>query len=176
MPLTRKRFSSSTLTAAGAQHVSWVVTDAIAGHHRAATRAAFAPVSSSYPPTARGRARSASDGNHQGEQATCDSSDQEPQAHGEDPREDGSLQTGVDTSRGGVHEHVWVCARVQLADTWGALRRVTVVLQRQGEAEKAPHHSATTKHEVTQSPSNHSALPMTQCHRFIIGSVFGVLN
>lgn len=51
-----------------------------------------------------------------------------------------------------------------------------MVLQRQGEAEEAPRHSAATKHEVTQSSSNYSALSMTQCHRFVIGRVFGLLN
>ena len=51
-----------------------------------------------------------------------------------------------------------------------------MVLQRQGEAEKAPRHSAATKHEVTQPPSNHPALSMTQGHRFVIGRVFGLLN
>lgn len=51
-----------------------------------------------------------------------------------------------------------------------------MVLQRQGEAEKAPRHSAAPKHEVTQSPSDHATLSMTQCHRSVIGRVFGLLN
>jgi len=158
------------------------VTNAIAGHHRAAARAASAPVSSSDPATACGRraARSTADGNHQGEHAADDDSNQEPQAHGKNPRKDGCHQTGVDTLRDGLRdgvcERVCVRVRVQVAHARDALRRATVVLQRQGEAEKAPGHGAATKHEVTQSPSNQSALSMTQCHRFVIGRVFGVLN
>ncbi len=182
MPLTRKRFSSSTFAAAGAQDVAWAVSNAISGHHGAATRAAFAPVSSSYPATAcrRAASRSASDGNHQGEQAADDDSNQEPQAHGKNPRKDGCHQTGVDTLRDGLRdgvcEHVCVRVRVQVTHARDALRRATVFLQRQGEAEKAPDQGAATKHEVTQASSNHPALSMTQCHRFVIGRVFGVLN
>jgi len=79
--------------------------------------------------------------------------------------------------RDGVFEHVCVYVRMSVcaADVWSALR-ATVILQRQGEAEKAPRHSAATKHEVTQAPSNHPSLSTTQCHRSVIGRVFGLLN
>jgi hypothetical protein len=158
------------------------VTNAIAGHHGAATRLALAPVSSSYPTTSCGGAaggaasRPASDTDHQGEQAAEDGSNEKPQAHGENPRKDGCRQIGADTLREGVWKHRCVRVRVHAADVWSALRRATVILQRQGEAEKAPGHSAATKHEVAQAPSNHSALSRAQCHRFVIGRVFGVLN
>lgn len=61
-------------------------------------------------------------------------------------------------------------------DAWSGLRRATVALQRQKEAEKASSQGAATKHEVTQSPSNHPALSMTEYHRVVIGRVFGLLN
>jgi len=71
-----------------------------------------------------------------------------------------------------------VCVRMSVcvARARDALRMGAVVLQRQQEAEKTPSHSAATNHEVTQSPSNPSALSMAQGHRFVIGRVFGLLN
>jgi hypothetical protein len=154
------------------------VTNAIAGHHGAATRLAFAPVSSSDPATACGRAasRSASDADHQREQTADDRPNQESQAHRENPRQDGCRQIGADTLREGVWKHRCVHVRGQAADVLSALRRATVIPQRQGEAEKAPGQGAATNYEVTQAPSNHPALSMTQGHRSAIGILFGLLN
>jgi hypothetical protein len=155
------------------------MANAIAGHHRAAARATFAPVASSDPATACGRtaSRSTSTGNHQGKQTTDHSSDQEPKTHRENPRKDCCHQAGVDTLSKGVGEHMWVLVRrsVCVARTRDLLR-ATVILQCQGEAEKAPGRGAATKHEVTQSSSNHPALSMTQRHQPIIGRLFGLLN
>jgi hypothetical protein len=152
------------------------VTDAIAGHHRAATRATFAPVSSSDPATARGRAasRSASAGDHQGEQAADDRPNQESRAQGKNQRKDVCPQIGADTLRDGMHDGM--CDRMRMAHTGGALSTGAVVLQRQGEAEKAPDQGAAANYEVTQSPSNHPALSMTPGHRSVIGRLFGLLN
>jgi hypothetical protein len=51
-----------------------------------------------------------------------------------------------------------------------------MVLQGQGEAEKASGHSAATKHEVTQAVAERSALSRAQVHRAVIGRLFGLLN
>ena len=53
----------------------------------------------------------------------------------------------------GVCEHMCVCVRMSVcvarARDW--LRRATVVLQRQGEAEEATSRGAAAEHEVAQA-------------------------
>jgi hypothetical protein len=126
-PVHAKPLVLSPLAAAGTQHVSWAVTDAISGHHRAAALATFAPVSSSDPAAPRGGIGFwlASDRDHQGEQTADDGSEYESQAHGENPRKDRCHQIGADTLPDGMRD---VGYRVRVARPRDALRRTTMVL------------------------------------------------
>jgi hypothetical protein len=67
------------------------------------------------------------------------------QTHGEDPRKDRCPQIGADTLPDGMRD---VGYRVRVARPRDGLRRTTMVLQRQREAEHAPGRGEATEYEV----------------------------
>ena len=124
MPLTRKRFSSLALAAAGAQDVAWAVTDAITGHHRAATRLTSARVASSdtQRPLAEelGRRLPRPMGTIEASRQTTMAPIRRPSPTGRTNGRKICAQIGANTLRGGMCNRV--CDRVHVAHAGGALR------------------------------------------------------